>query len=101
MLPFANVSRVLPIDLASYVSSFAPRNFPKDIVVGTPPYFALLPDILAGEDAHVLQAYFVVRAAFRYGKLLGPGVEVRKEVERFGNVLQGIKPGAEVDREEG
>ncbi|KAK4687038.1 hypothetical protein P7C73_g3073, partial [Tremellales sp. Uapishka_1] len=97
--PTTNVSDALPfLDLPAYLSTFAPRAFPKDIVVSYPPYLKSVSKLIAQTPDYVLSGYFVTRLAMSYSGALGASVEVRKEAKRLDEVLRGIKKGAEEDR---
>ena len=97
---FQNISKQLDfISLSSYVSSFAPRNFPEKVIVTHPPYIASLRKVLNSTPDHVLSAYFVTRIAMSYSKFLGPATSIRMATRRLQVTLQGLKKGVPEDRQ--
>ena len=52
---FAKLAKRLPINLAAYVSSFAPRNFPEKVIVTSPDYLKAMTRIVEREEDYVLQ----------------------------------------------
>jgi endothelin-converting enzyme len=94
------VQKALPfIDLGAYLSAMAPRKYPSKIVVSHPPYLKKITKLVRDVPDHVLSAYFVSKLALAYGPALGPKTEVRKQVMHLNNVLSGVKPGTEENRE--
>jgi endothelin-converting enzyme len=87
------------MSLSSYVSTFAPRNFPEKIVVTHPPYIASVRDILISTPDHVLSGYFVTRIALSYSKFLGPATPIRTATRKLQVTLQGLKQGVPEDRQ--
>lgn len=60
---FRAVAKLLPLDLAAYVSSFAPRNFPVKIIVTSPAYVKRMTEIVEHEEDYVLQRCAVLALA--------------------------------------
>lgn len=52
---FRKLRKMLPFNLASYVSSFAPRSFPEKIIVTSPSYVKAMTKIVEQEEDYVLQ----------------------------------------------
>lgn len=101
--PYAtkDVQAALPfVDLNAYISAMAPRTFPTKITVSHPPYLKKIAKLVKNVPDHVLSAYFVSKLALAYGGALGPKVEIRKQVKHLGDVLKGIKPGTEENRQD-
>ena len=98
--PFDELDDALAIDLARYVSAFAPRNFPEKVIVTSPKFVKKLDKLLADTEDYILQAYFIARTGLKHANLLGPNQGVRLAGEKLTSVLRGTKLGAEVDREE-
>lgn len=86
------------LDLRSYVSSFAPRNFPEKVIVSHLPYLHALDRLLAATPEHVISAYFATRAAMTYSTYLAPSAPIRRATRRLQEALAGIKPGTPEDR---
>lgn len=98
---FNNLSQQLDfMDLSTYLSTFAPRNFAEKIIVTHPPYIKSVHKILADTPDHVLSAYFVTRLGLSYSKFLGPATPVRKATRKLQVVLQGLKKGVPEDRQQ-
>lgn len=99
--PLANLTRHLSsyMDFPDFVSSFAPRNFPEQVIVTYPPYFEKLEGLVDRTPADVLQAYFVSQAALQLAPFLGLTTELWKAVNEFDQALNGIKKGTLIDRE--
>jgi len=98
---FRNLSQQLDfMSLSTYVSTFAPRNFPTKIIVTSPPYIKSVHKILADTPDHVLSAYFVTRMGLSYSKFLGPATPIRKATRRLQVALQGLKKGVPEDRQQ-
>ncbi|BEI97230.1 hypothetical protein CcaverHIS631_0208190 [Cutaneotrichosporon cavernicola] len=96
-----DVQRALPfLDLGAYLSAMAPRKFPSKIVVSHPPYLKKIAKLVEEVPDHVLSAYFVSKLAMTYGGALGPKTEIRKQVKTLSNVLSGVKPGTEENRQD-
>lgn len=99
--PFKNLTKYTDsyMDFAGYISAFAPRHFPENVIVTYPPYFRKLQKLVESTTAEVLQAYFVSQAALRLSPLLGLNTEPWRVVTEFNQALSGIKKGTPVDRE--
>jgi len=98
---FHNLSQQLDfMSLSTYISTFAPRNFPSKIVVTHPPYIKSVHRILADTPSYVLSAYFVTRLGLGYSKFLGPATPVRQATRKLQVVLQGLKKGVPEDRQQ-
>lgn len=99
--PLRNLTHYMPyIDVPTYVSSFAPRNFPNRVIVTYPSYPRDLEQLLATTTPEVVQAYFVTRAALDLSGNLGPNTEPWKISRELVEVLNGLKKGAVPDRSE-
>ena len=97
--PTKKVSKHLPFfDISWYISTFAPRSFPEQIMVTHPPYLHALSRLISQTPDHVIAGYFATRLAFTYASELGADVSIRKEYQRLQDVLRGTKPGAEENR---
>ncbi|OWT41367.1 endothelin-converting enzyme [Cryptococcus neoformans] len=95
------VSDALPfLDIPAYLSAFAPRTFPENITVTYPPYLKAVTNLVEQTPDEVLSGYFVTRLALTYADALGPKTEVKKSVRRLQEVLKGIKPGTEENRQD-
>lgn len=95
------VSDALPfLDIPTYLSAFAPRTFPENITVTYPPYLKAVTRLVEQTPDEVLSGYFVTRLALTYADALGPKTEVKKSVRRLQEVLKGIKPGTEENRQD-
>lgn len=89
-MSFAKLAKRLPIDLAAYVSSFAPRNFPDKIVVTSPEYLKKMTRIVEQEEDYVLQSYLLARVAMKFARNLGD-TKIRQSTERLSTLLTGVK----------
>lgn len=97
--PTSKVDKALSfLDVRTYLSTYAPRTFPANITVTYPPYLKAVSKIVDQTPDHVLAGYFVSRVAVTFADVLGPKVEVRKEMRRLQEVLKGIKKGTEENR---
>lgn len=95
------VSHALPfLDIPTYLSTFAPRTFPENITVTYPPYLNAVTKLVEQTPDEVLSGYFVTRLALTYADALGPKTEVKKSFRRLQEVLKGIKPGTEENRQD-
>lgn len=95
------VSHALPfLDIPTYLSTFAPRTFPENITVTYPPYLKAVTKLVEQTPDEVLSGYFVTRLALTYADALGPKTEVKKSFRRLQEVLKGIKPGTEENRQD-
>ncbi|KAI0647206.1 Metalloprotease [Trametes meyenii] len=98
---FQNITEQLPqFDFSTYLSSFAPRNFPTTVILTSTTYLSSLSSILAETDADTLEAYFVTRAGLEYAPYLGLDTEAWQATRSLEEVLNGIKKGAVGDRAE-
>ncbi|KLT43173.1 putative Endothelin-converting enzyme 1 [Cutaneotrichosporon oleaginosum] len=96
-----DVQKALPfIDLGAYLSAMGPRKYPSKIVVSHPPYLKQITQLVKDVPDHVLSAYLVSKLALAYGGALGPKTEIRKQVKQLSNVLTGVKPGTEENRQD-
>lgn len=95
------VDKALPfLDLATYLSTFAPRSFPINITVTHPPYLKSVSKLVSETPDYVLSGYFNTRLAMTYAEALGPKVGVRQEFRRLKEVLRGVKKGTEENRQD-
>jgi endothelin-converting enzyme len=99
--PLANLSSALPeIHFSSYVSTFAPRAFPAQVIVTHPPFATSLSKILSNTSSDAIEAYLVTRAALTLSPHLGLATEQWQAVRTLEETLKGIKKGAVGDRAE-
>lgn len=98
--PLANLTKYTDtfMNFPGYLSAFTPRNFPKNVIVTYPPYFAKLEKLVESTTAEVLQAYLITRAAMKLSPLLGPSTEPWRIVTEFNQALQKVKKGTPTDR---
>ncbi|KAK7049256.1 hypothetical protein VNI00_005857 [Paramarasmius palmivorus] len=99
--PISNLTKALPqIDFPAYFSSFAPRNFPEQVILTHPPYAKSLSSILDQTSSDVIEAYLMVRAALSLSPNLGMSTDAWKAQRSLVEALTGIKKGAVGDRAE-
>jgi Peptidase family M13 len=119
--PLENLTRYMTyMDFPGYASSFAPRHFPENVIVTYPPYVRDLLRLIEETDSEVIQvewyplfpffflthllpasqAYLVTQAALQLSPYLGPNTFPWKVVNEFNQLLNGIKRGTPIDREE-
>ncbi|ODN83287.1 hypothetical protein L202_01458 [Cryptococcus amylolentus CBS 6039] len=99
--PTQNVSKALPfLDIPTYLSTFAPRNFPESITVTHPPYLKAVTRLVDETPDYVLSAYFTTRLALTYADALGPKTVIRQNTRKLQEVLKGIKKGTEENRQD-
>ncbi|KAJ7445711.1 Metalloprotease [Mycena galericulata] len=100
-LPLSNLTASLPqIDFPSYFATFAPRNFPENVIITYPPYPVSVSEILSSTSSEVVEAYLVVRAALALSPNLGMATEAWQAQRTLLETLTGIKKGAVGDRAE-
>ncbi|KIR28825.1 endothelin-converting enzyme [Cryptococcus deuterogattii LA55] len=75
-------------------------TFPENITVTYPPYLNAVTKLVEQTPDEVLSGYFVTRLALTYADALGPKTEVKKSFRRLQEVLKGIKPGTEENRQD-
>lgn len=88
------------MDVPTYVSSFAPRNFPNRVIVTYPPYPRKLEHLLETTSSEVVQAYLITRVGLDLAGNLGPGTQPWQIVRELVEVLNGLKKGTVPDRAE-
>jgi endothelin-converting enzyme len=94
-------TEVLPqFHFSTYLSTFAPRNFPKLIIVTDDAYAKFLSKILIETPADIVEAYLVSRTALSLSPYLGQSTEPWKAVRSLEEELHGMKKGAVGDRAE-
>lgn len=99
--PSEKVDKALSFfSLPTYLSSFAPRMYPANITVTHPPYLKSVSKLVSETPDYVLSGYFTTRLAMTYSSALGPKVGVRKATRRLEEVLRGLKPGTEENRQD-
>lgn len=97
----SNLTFTLPqIDFPAYFSSFAPRNYPENVIITYPPYVDRLSTILAQTPAHVIEGYLVGRTALSLAPNLGLDSDGWLAARKLQEVLNGLKKGAVTDRVE-
>ncbi|KAL4254086.1 Peptidase M13 [Abortiporus biennis] len=100
-VPFSNLSKALPeFDFKTYLSTFAPRNFPGRVILDSLSFPESLSRILNETSRDTIQAYLETRAALELSPHLGTTTEAWKAVRSLEERLRGIKPGAIGDRSE-
>ncbi|KAJ7184253.1 Metalloprotease [Mycena filopes] len=96
-LPLSNLTASLSqINFPEYFATFAPRNFPENVVIASPAYPVSVSEILSETDAEVIEAYLVVRAALALSPNLGMATEAWKAQRTLLETLTGIKKGADI-----
>ncbi|KAL1758319.1 hypothetical protein FB107DRAFT_258860 [Schizophyllum commune] len=99
--PISNLTEGLPqINFLEYFASFAPRNFPDQVIITYPAYIEALSDLLESTPSEVIEAYLVVRAAHELSPYLGRGTKAWKAQRALQETLSGLKKGAVGDRKE-
>jgi endothelin-converting enzyme len=98
---FLNFTQTLPqLDFATYLSTFAPRSFPEEVIVTDPSYAKFLSRTLEETPGEFIEAYLVSRAALSLSSNLGLDTEAWKAARTLEEELKGIKKGAVGDRSE-
>ncbi len=96
-----NLTATLPqIHFPAYFAAYAPRSFPKNVILTYPPFAESLSEIIDEADAEVIEAYLVVRAALTLSPYLGMGTEAWQAQRALVEELSGIKHGVVGDRGE-
>ena len=99
--PISNLTEGLPqINFLEYFASFAPRNFPDQVIITYPAYIEALSNLLQSTPSEVIEAYLVVRAAHELSPYLGRGTKAWKAQRALQETLSGLKKGAVGDRKE-
>jgi endothelin-converting enzyme len=100
-VPISNITETIAqVNFPDYFATFTPRNCPTEVIVTYPAYTRSLASILNDTNVDVLEAYLVTRAALVLAPRLGTSTESWKAVRNLQETLQGIKPGAMVNRAE-
>lgn len=100
-VPLSNLTETLPqIRFPTYFSTYAPRSFPKNVILTYPPFAESLSEILDETDADVIEAYLTTRAALTLAPYLGMGTEAWQAHRLLVEELSGIKHGVVGDRGE-
>lgn len=100
-IPILDFTKILPqFHFSTYLSTFAPRNFPKTVIITDPGYITALSKIINETPAEVIEAYLVTRAALALSNNLGQETEPWLAVRSLEEELRGIKKGAVGDRAE-
>jgi len=100
-LPLSNLTDALTqIDFPMYFSTFAPRSFPKQVIITYPAYPSSLSEILNHTSSDVIEAYLIIRAALSLAPNLGMSTEAWQAQRTLQETLTGIKKGAVGDRAE-
>ena len=89
---------IAQVDLETYFTAFAPRNYPQKIIVTSYNYAKKLGKILEDTPGQVIEAYLVTRAALELSPHLGLETEAWKAQRTLVEALQGIKKDAVGDR---
>jgi endothelin-converting enzyme len=96
-----DLSQTIPqVHFETYLTAFAPRNYPEKIIVTSLDYAKKLGKILDDTSSQVIEAYLVARAALQLSPHLGLETEAWKAQRALVEALQGIKKGAVGDRGE-
>jgi endothelin-converting enzyme len=99
--PFHTFANALPqIHIPTYLSTFAPRNFPTQVIVTSPAFVTSLSSILSNTTDDALEAYLVSRAALALAPFLGYETSAWQAHRALVEKLQGIKKGQVPDRRE-
>ncbi|KAF8522224.1 Metalloprotease [Hysterangium stoloniferum] len=98
-IAFANFTASIPqLDIPAYMSTFAPRAFPDNVIVTYPPYFKSLSSLLSDTTDEIIEAYLISRLSGSLAQYLGPETEIWKANRELTEALTGIKKGAIGDR---